>query len=64
MIAGDNHTDEKFFAGVNNTGEQLSPVTPALAINLLPVSTSLVNNDDTGDIKLYLKIFLSYRRCR
>jgi hypothetical protein len=42
MIAGDNDTDDKFFAGINNnTGEQLLPVTTALAINLLPVSTTL-----------------------
>jgi hypothetical protein len=45
MIADDNDTDDKFFAGINNTGEQLSPVTTALAINLLPVSTTPVNND-------------------
>jgi hypothetical protein len=45
MIAGDNDTDGKFFAGVNNIGEQLLPVTTALAINLLPVSTPSVNND-------------------
>jgi hypothetical protein len=25
--AGDNDTDDNFFAGINNTGEQLSPVT-------------------------------------
>ncbi len=43
MIAGDNDTDDKFFAGINNTGEQLSPVTTALAINLLPVSTTPEN---------------------
>jgi hypothetical protein len=45
MIAGDNDTDDKFFAGINDTGEQLSLVTTALAINLLPVSTSPVNDD-------------------
>jgi hypothetical protein len=44
MIAKDNHTDDKFFAGINDTGEQLSPVTTALAINFSPVSTSPVNN--------------------
>jgi hypothetical protein len=27
MIAGDNDTCDKFFAGINDTGEQLSPVT-------------------------------------
>jgi hypothetical protein len=43
MIAGDNDTDDKFFDRINNTGEQLSPVTTALAINLLPVSTTPVN---------------------
>jgi hypothetical protein len=45
IIAGDNATDDKFFVGINGTGEQLSPVTTAQAINLLPVSTPLVNND-------------------
>jgi hypothetical protein len=46
MIAGDNDTDDKFFADINDTGEQLLPgVTTALAINLLPVSTTPVNND-------------------
>jgi hypothetical protein len=48
MIAGDNDTDDKFFAGINDTVEQLPPVTTALAINLvnlLPISTTPVNND-------------------
>jgi hypothetical protein len=45
MIAGDNDTVDKFFAVINDTGEQLSRVKTALAINLLPVSTSPVNND-------------------
>jgi hypothetical protein len=45
MIASDNDTDDKFFAGINDIGEQLSPVTTALAIHFLPVSTSPVNND-------------------
>jgi hypothetical protein len=45
MIAGDNDTDGKFFAGITDTGEQLSPVTTAMVINLLPVSTTPVNND-------------------
>jgi hypothetical protein len=45
MIAGDNDTVDKFFAGINDTGEQLSPVTTALAINLMPVSMTPVNND-------------------
>jgi hypothetical protein len=45
MIAGDNNMDNKFFAGINDTGEQLWPVTTALAINLLPISTTLVNID-------------------
>jgi hypothetical protein len=49
VIAGDNDTDNNFFVGINDTGEQLSPVTTALAINLLPVSmtpvtTTPVNN--------------------
>jgi hypothetical protein len=30
MIAGDNDTNDKFFAGINDTREQLSPVTPAI----------------------------------
>jgi hypothetical protein len=45
MIAGDNNTDDKFFTGNNDTGEQLSLVKPALAINLLPISTTPVNHD-------------------
>jgi hypothetical protein len=45
MIAGDNDTEDKFFAGINDTGEQLSPVTTALAINLLPASMTPMNND-------------------
>jgi hypothetical protein len=45
MITGDNNTDDQFFAGINDTSEQLSPVTTALVINLLPVSTTTVNND-------------------
>jgi hypothetical protein len=45
MITGDNDTDDQFFAGINNTGEQLWPVTTALAIYLLPVSMTPVNND-------------------
>jgi hypothetical protein len=44
MIAGDNDTDDKFFSSINNTSEQLSPVTTALAINFSLVSTSPVNN--------------------
>jgi hypothetical protein len=40
MISGDNDTDDKFYAGINDTGEQLSPVTTALAKNLLPESTN------------------------
>jgi hypothetical protein len=34
MIAGNNDTDDKFLTSINNTSEQLSPVTTALAINL------------------------------
>jgi hypothetical protein len=30
MIADDNDTDDKFFAGINDTCEQLSPVTTAV----------------------------------
>jgi hypothetical protein len=35
MIAGDNIGD-KYFAGVNNTGEQISPVTTTPAIKFFP----------------------------
>jgi hypothetical protein len=45
MISGDNDTYDKFFAGINDTFEQLSLVTTALVINLFSVSTTLVNND-------------------
>jgi hypothetical protein len=44
MIAGDNDTDDKFFTGINNTCEQLLPMTTALAINLLPISRTPVND--------------------
>jgi hypothetical protein len=44
MIASDNDTNDKFFAGIN-AGEQLSPVATALATNFLPISTTPVNND-------------------
>jgi hypothetical protein len=33
MIAGDNDTGDEFFSGINDTDEQLSPVTTALAIS-------------------------------
>jgi hypothetical protein len=36
MIAGDNDTGDKFFAGINDSGEQLSPVTTTLAITFFP----------------------------
>jgi hypothetical protein len=36
MIAGDNDTCDKFFAGINDTGEQLPPVTTTPAITLFP----------------------------
>jgi hypothetical protein len=36
MIAGDNDTGYKFFAGVNDTGEQLSLVTTTPAITFFP----------------------------
>jgi hypothetical protein len=38
VIAGVVDTDDKFIAGVNDTGEQLLLVTTTLAINLLPVA--------------------------
>ncbi len=34
MIALDNNTDDKFFASINDTSEQLSQVTTALAIKI------------------------------
>jgi hypothetical protein len=36
MIAGDNDTADKLFAGINDTGEQLSPVTMTPAITFFP----------------------------
>jgi hypothetical protein len=36
MIAVDNNTCDKFFAGINETGEQLSPVTTTPAITFFP----------------------------
>jgi hypothetical protein len=36
MIAGDNDTGDKFFAGINDTSEQLSPVTTTPAITFFP----------------------------
>jgi hypothetical protein len=37
--------DNKFITGVIDTAEQLSPVTPTLAINLSLITTTLLNND-------------------
>jgi hypothetical protein len=42
VIAGVIDTGDKFIAGDNNTGEQLSPVTTTPVINLLPVTTTPV----------------------
>jgi hypothetical protein len=36
MIAGDNDIGDKFFAGINDTGEQLSPVTTTPVITFFP----------------------------
>ncbi len=36
MIAGDNDTGDKFFTGISNTGEQLSPLTTTPAITFFP----------------------------
>jgi hypothetical protein len=36
MITGDNVTGDKFFAGINDTGEQLSLVTTTPAILFFP----------------------------
>jgi hypothetical protein len=44
VIAGVIDTDDKFITGVNDTSEQLSPVTTTLAINLSLVTTTPVNN--------------------
>jgi hypothetical protein len=44
MIAGDNDTCDKFFAGISDTGEQLSPVTMTPAITFSPVSLIPVRN--------------------
>jgi hypothetical protein len=44
MIAGDNDIDDKFFSGINNTGEQLSPVKTTPAITFFPCVV------DTGHI--------------
>jgi hypothetical protein len=43
VIAGVVDTGNKFNAGVINTDEQLSPVTRTPMINVLPVTTTLVN---------------------
>jgi hypothetical protein len=45
MIVGDNNTDDKFFASINDTGEQLWPLTMTPVINFSPISTTPVNND-------------------
>jgi hypothetical protein len=42
MIAGDYDTGDKFVAGINDTGEQLSPVTTTPALTISPVSLILV----------------------
>jgi hypothetical protein len=44
MIACDNDTCDKIFAGIYNTGEQLSPVTTTPAITFSPVSLTPVRN--------------------
>jgi hypothetical protein len=53
MIAGDNDTDDKFFGGINDTGEQLLPVTTALAINFCQYQqhrwTMIAGDNDAGD---------------
>ncbi len=38
VIPGVIDTSDKFITGVNDTGDQLSPVTMTPAINLLPVT--------------------------
>jgi len=45
VISGVVDTGHKFITRVNDTGEQLSPVTTTLAINLSLVSMTLLNND-------------------
>jgi hypothetical protein len=52
MIAGDNDTCDKFFAGINDTGEQLSPVTTTPATKFFP-----------GVLLIFKKPKI-YRRCQ
>ncbi len=53
MIASDNDTDDKFFAGINDTGDQLLAVTTALAIIYCQYQrhrwTMIAGDNDTGD---------------
>jgi hypothetical protein len=55
MIAGDNDTCDKFFAGINYTSEQLLPVTTTLAITFFAGVVDTSQNIQ----KAY-----NYRRCR
>jgi hypothetical protein len=48
MIVGDHDTGDKFFAGINYSGEQLSPVTMTPAITFFP---GVVNTDT--DVKFF-----------
>jgi hypothetical protein len=43
MIVGDNDTDDKFFAGINDAGEHLSTVTTPIAIKFI------ASINDTGE---------------
>jgi hypothetical protein len=45
MMAGESGTSDKFFAGINDTGEQLWPVTMTPAITFFPsVIAPVINN--------------------
>jgi hypothetical protein len=51
VIAGDNDTDDKFFAGINDTGEQLSPVTDTGNNIFSPVSLiPVINNQKAQNL--------------
>jgi hypothetical protein len=49
MITGDNDTDDKFFTAINNMGEQLSPVTTALASDNDTADMFFTGINDTGE---------------
>jgi hypothetical protein len=55
MIVGDNDTSDKFFSGINDTGEQLSPVSLTPLINIHSQLSRLIfeksPNDPNGIIR-------------